>query len=241
MKNKPFIFTIISLLCLVEPVIKILYFKAITHFDFVVIMSNLMARDSFRDVFDFWLVYPLAGMLLWRIRKVTYFAFMSLLIYIVYNILTYEKYTWPFNSDSPFIYHYIVVVMSIMVFITFLFPKVREPFFDRRVRWWESKTRYQVNIACHLKNEHLVFPSEILNISGTGAFLKDSAYFNYGDKLNLEFDFLGTQITLPVEVINRHTVKGQNGYGVKFNFKSFRQNVQVSKIIGVIKRSSKAF
>jgi hypothetical protein len=71
--------------------------------------------------------------------------------------------------------------------------------------------------------------------------LKDSAYFNYGDKLNLEFDFLGTQITLPVEVINRHTVKGQNGYGVKFNFKSFRQNVQVSKIIGVIKRSSKAF
>jgi hypothetical protein len=130
MKNKPFIFTIISLVCLVGPVIKILYLKAITHFDFVVIMSNLIARDSFRDVFDFWLVHPLVGTLLWRIRKVTYFAFMSLLIYIVYNILTYEKYTLPFNSDSPFIYHYIVVVMSIMVFNTFLFPKVREPFFD---------------------------------------------------------------------------------------------------------------
>jgi hypothetical protein len=71
--------------------------------------------------------------------------------------------------------------------------------------------------------------------------LKDSAYFKDGDKLNMEFDFLGTLITLPVEVVNRHMVKGQHGYGVKFNFKSFRQNVQVTKIIGIIKRSTKAF
>lgn len=240
MKNKPLIFTVISLLCLIEPAIKILYFKAITHFDFMVIMTNLMTRDSFRDVFDFWLVYPLAGALLIKLRKWTYFAFMTLLAYIVYNIMTYEKYTWPYNSDSPFMYHYVVVAMSVAVFLIFLLPKMREPFFDRRVRWWEPKTRYQVGINCSLKNDALIFPSEIINISLSGAFLKDSAYFKIGDKLDLEFVFLGNNVSLPVEVIHKHSTNGRHGYGVKFNFKSFRQNVLLSRIINIIKQSNKA-
>ena len=239
MKNKPLIFTVISLLCLVEPLIKILYFKAITNFDFVVIFANLMTRDSFKDVFDFWLVYPIAGILLLKLRKWSYFTFMGLLVYIVYNILSYEKYTWPFNSDSPFLYHYAVVSLSTMVFMAFLLPAVREPFFDRRIRWWEPKVRYNVGINCTLKNQMLIFPSEILNISMSGAFLKDSTYFKVGDKLEMEFSFMGNQINLPVEVVHKHTIHGRHGYGVKFNFRSFRQNLLVAKLIRVIKQSSR--
>jgi hypothetical protein len=239
MKNKPLIFTLISILCLIEPIIKILYFKAITHFDFMIIMTNLITRDSARDVFDFWLVYPLAGLLLFKLRRWTYFAFMSLLVYIIYNILTYEKYTWPYNSDSPFMYHYMIVIMASMVFMTFLLPAVREPFFDQRVRWWEPQTRYLVGINCSLKNDSLIFPSEIINISLTGAFLKDSSYFKVGDKLDLEFNFLGNDITLPVMVIHKHSILGRHGYGVKFNFTSFKQNVKVAKIINLIKQSNK--
>lgn len=238
MKNKPLIFTIISLLCLVEPLIKVLYFKATTQFDFVVIFANLMTRDSVKDVFDFWLVYPIAGILLLKLRKWTYFTFMGLLVYIVYNILSYEKYTWPYNSDSPFLYHYAVVSLSMMVFMTFLLPAVREPFFDRRIRWWEPKVRYQVGINCALKNTSLIFPSEILNISMSGAFLKDSTYFKVGDKLDLEFLFLGSQVSLPVEVVHKHSIHGKKGCGVKFCFKSFRQNVLLAKIIKIIKQSN---
>lgn len=239
MKNKPLIFTIITILCLIEPLIKVLYFKAITHFDFLVIMTNLGARDSFKDVFDFWLVYPLAGLFLIKIRKWTYFAFMSLLIYIVYSIFTYEKYTWPYNSDSPFTYHYVVVAMACIVFFSFLLPTIREPFFDRKLRWWEPQTRYQVGINCSLKNENLVFSSEILNISLTGALLKESTYFKVGDRLDLEFSFLGEDISLPVQVVHKLMANGKQGYGVKFTFKSFKQSVVISKVINVIKQSSK--
>jgi hypothetical protein len=240
MKNKPLIFTMISILCIIEPIIKILYFKAITHFDFMVIMTNLNTRDSFKDVFDFWLVYPIAGILMFKLRKWSYFAFMSLLGYIVYSIMTYEKYTWPYNSDSPFMYHYLVVIMSVMVFMAFLLPGVREPFFDRRLRWWEPKVRYKVGINCCLKNDTLIFPSEIINISVSGAFLKESSYFKIGDKLDLEFNFLGKEISLPVMVIHKHSVSGRNGYGVQFTFKSFKQNVLVARIINVLKQSSQA-
>jgi hypothetical protein len=133
--------------------------------------------------------------------------------------MTYEKYTWPYNSDSPFMYHYVVVIMTMMVFMAFLLPGVWEPFFDRRVRWWEPKVRYAVGINCSLKNDNVIFPSEIINISLTGAFLKD--------------------VLLPVMVIHKHSIHGRHGYGVQFNFKSFKQNVMVAKIINILKQSGK--
>lgn len=237
MKNKPLVFTLLSILCLIEPLFKLAYFKVTTHFDFIVIFSNLMARNSLRDIFDFWIVFPLAGILLIRIRKWTYFAFMSLLIYIVYGILSYEKYTWPYYSDSPFFYHYAIVFSSLGVFIYFLMPRVREPFFNNRVRWWETKARYPVNIECGLKNESLALVSEILNLSLTGAFIKEDARVKVGDKLNIDFTYLGTQVSLPIEIVSQHKVGAHEGFGVKFNYKSFRQNVQISKIIGIIKNS----
>lgn len=241
MKNKPFIFTVLSVLCFIEPLIKILYFKATTKFDFVVIFANLQARNTFLEVVDFWLIFPIAGMLILRLRKWTYFSFMAVLAYINYNIFTYEKYTWPYNSDSPFLYNYVVALMSVAVFAYFLSPKVREPFFDRRVRWWEPKTRYNVHISCKLQGNHLTFPSQIINISQSGAFVFDSKYMKIGEHLILEFNFLGQTISVPVEVVNRHALHGQVGYGLKFNFKTLKQSVIMSKVIKVLKKSNSEF
>lgn len=241
MKNKPFIFTLLSILCMIEPAIKVLYFKAITHFDFMVIFANLKARNTFMEVFDFWLVFPIAGLLIMKVRKWTYFAFMSVLAYIMYNISTYEKYTWPYNSDAPFLYNYVVVAMSAAVFVYFLFPKVREPFFDRRVRWWEPQLRYAVQINCKVHGPNLTFPTQMLNISQTGAFLQYSPYLKVGERLHLEFNFLGQSIEVPVEVVHKSTIKNYPGYGVRFVFRSFTQSLRVAKVINVIKRSNVLF
>lgn len=241
MKNKPFIFTVLSVLCFIEPLIKVLYFKATTHFDFVVIFANLKARNTFIEVVDFWLIFPIAGMLIMRLRKWTYFSFLTVLSYINYNIFTYEKYTWPYNSDSPFIYNYFVAMMSVAVFVYFLFPKVREPFFDRRVRWWEPKTRYNVHITCKLQSTNLTFPSQIINISQSGAFVQDSKYLKVGDHLMMEFKFIGQTISIPCEVVNRHSFGNNIGFGLKFNFKTLRQSVMMAKVIKVLRKSQKEF
>jgi hypothetical protein len=241
MKNKPLIFTVLSILCLIEPLIKILYFKAITHFDFVVILANLKARDSFIEVVDFWLVFPIAGLLITRLRKWTYFAFMGVLAYINYNIFTYEKYTWPYNSETPFMYNYVIALMTVAIFLYFLSAKVREPFFNRRLRWWEPKTRYCVQIICKLQSSNLTFPSQILNISQTGAFVEESKYMKVGDELNIEFNFLGQEISLPVEVIHKSLNNGVSGFGLKFKFSSFRQSVMMMRVINVMKKSQTEF
>jgi hypothetical protein len=241
MKKKPLIFTILSILFLIEPAIKVLYFKASTQFDFLVIFANIKARNTFMEVVDFWLIFPIAGILITRLRKWTYFAFLAVLSYINYNIFTYEKYTWPYNSDSPFMYNYVIAMMSVIVTAYFLMPKVREPFFNRNVRWWENKARYNVQIACKLQSNSLTFPGQILNISQSGAFIEDSKYMKVGDSLQLDFNFLGQTITIPVQVMNKHSVGTVTGYGVKFNFVSFRQSIVVTKVIKVLKKSQTEF
>ena len=241
MKNKPLIFTVLSVLCLIEPLIKVLYFKAATHFDFLVIFENLKARNTFVEVFDFWMAFPLAGLLIMRLRKWTYLGFMSMLSYIVYNIFSYEKYTWPYNSDTPFMYNYVVAMGAVAVFLYFLSPKAREPFFDRRARLWETKTRYKVDIYCKLQSSSLTFPSKIINISKSGAFVQDSPYINIGDLLVMEFNFLGEKIEVPLRIVHKYESEHKCGYGAEFVFNSLSQSMKLSKVVSIIQKSHGLF
>jgi Tfp pilus assembly protein PilZ len=138
-------------------------------------------------------------------------------------------------------YNYLVALASVAVFAYFLLPKVREPFFDRRVRWWEPKSRYNVHITCKLQGTHLTFPSQILNLSQSGAFVQDSKYMKVGDQLVMDFNFLGQTISMPVEVVNKHTIQNQTGYGLKFNYRTLKQSVVMSKVIKVLKKSQSEF
>lgn len=241
MKNKPLLFTVLSVLCFIEPLIKVLYFKAITKFDFLVIFANLQSRNTFMEVVDFWLIFPIAGLLIMKLRKWTYIAFMSILAYINYNIFTYEKYTWPYNSDTPFMYNYVVAVASFVIFAYFLSPKAREPFFEKRARLWEVKTRYNVQISCKLQGSNLTFPSTIMNISQTGVFVHDTKYMNVGDMLQIEFNFLGQTISLPVQVMNKHKSGNVMGFGLQFKFNTLKQSVMMAKIMKVLKKSQSEF
>jgi hypothetical protein len=156
-------------------------------------------------------------------------------------MFTYEKYTWPYNTEAPLFYHYAIALLSLGVFFFFLSPKVREPFFDKRVRWWEPKTRYSVDISCKLQGEHLTFPTTIKNISQTGAFVSHSKYIKVGDQFQLEFNFLGETLSFPVVAISKHTINGVEGYGLQFKFRGLRQSVLMSKVIKVLKRSQQEF
>ena len=100
MKTKPIPFSSITLFCLFEPVAKLVYFKTTTHFPWDTILSNLMSRDTMSDVFNFWLIFPLAGLTLLKIRAWSYVLFLSLMVFNVYSLVSYEAYTWPYNERS---------------------------------------------------------------------------------------------------------------------------------------------
>ena len=237
MRKKPLVFTLVSLLCIVEPLIKILYFKVTTQFDFDVIIQNLLARESFLEVIDFWLIYPLAGLLILKLRKINYYAFMSVLVYIFYSIATYEKYTWPYNSDKPFVYNYVITGLSFAVFLYFLLPSTRRPFFDSRVRWWEPMVRYNVYLPCTVSKSDLTFQANVLNISKSGLFIEDHVKVQIGDMLNIYLEAFGVKLSATIEVMNKHSLNNKIGFGARFRLDSIGQNLTVRSLISRIKRS----
>jgi hypothetical protein len=235
MRNKPLIFQLLSVLFIFEPFIKIFYFKAATHFEFTVIFANIFARSGLRDIFDFWIVFPIAGLMLWKLRKWTYFAFLTIMAYLIFSIATYEQYTWPYNSDSPLFYHYFVIAITLFTIAVFLVPDVRAPFFNKKIRWWETKPRYKTTIPAKITGNKITFQSEILNISQSGAFLKDNNLLTPGDIVALTFESEGLAMEIPVKVISRHMVASNPGFGVQFYPTSVTQKFQLFRLIGRIR------
>lgn len=235
MRNKPLIFQLLSILFLLEPAIKVLYFKASTHFEYSIIFANILSRTGLREIFDFWIVFPVAGLMLWKLRKWTYFAFLSIMAYLIFSILTYEQYTWPYNSDSPLFYHYFVIALTLGVMAYFLIPDVRAPFFNQKLRWWETKPRYRTSIPAKITGNKITFQSEILNISQTGAFLKDNNLLAPGDVVSLSFESEGLLLEIPVKVVSRHVIASTPGFGVQFFPTSLSQKIQMFRLIGRIR------
>jgi hypothetical protein len=238
MKQKPLIYILISIFCVIEPLVKLFYFRITTDFKFDVIFSNVFARTGFFEIFDFWLVFPLTGLTLLKIRKWTYFAFMSFLIYIIYSILTYEKYTWPYYSESPFLYHYVLVGLCCVGFIYFLFPEVRQPFFDRTIRWWENKRRFHVNIPCEVKLGSAVYATTIMNLSQTGAFLKGTPELQDLKAADLTFTYGDLKLLLPMTLISHHNYNNVPGIGVKFEFKNWGSKLQAARLMKKVKKAA---
>jgi len=240
MNKKPLLITVLSILCLVEPVIKICYFKAKTHFDFDVILMNLSSRSTPKEIFDFWLVFPFIGLLLTKVRGWTYIAFMSVLMYIVYSLSTYESFTWPYNSSHPFAYNYVVVILSIMAFTYFLTPHARRPFFDRRARLWEVQTRLDFNVPCKiLASNGESFNSKVMNISKSGAYIRDAWALNAGELVDLEFDFMGGMVAVRGKIVHLNPSCGENGFGLAFKLKRSEKK-RIAKIVNIIKLSKAA-
>lgn len=240
MRKKPFFLTLLSVLCLIEPLIKIVYFRITTNFSFLTIMANLSERDSFREVFEFWLLFPIAGLMILKLRNWSYVGFIGLMSYIIYTIINYEEYTWPYNSDTPFMYSYVVAMVCFAIIVYFLLPSTRRPFFDARVRWWEPMVRYNVDMPCQLVTSKGSWKSTIHNLSKSGVFVQDSEKVEVGDKLIMELIAYGETYSLILEVKNKHTINGQVGFGAQIHFNSLGQIFRFRGMVNKIKDAQEA-
>ena len=115
--KKPLVFIILGILHILEPIFKIIYFKATTDFSFDAVLSNVWAIEGLKNIFEFWFLFPLGGLALLNINRWTYLLFFSVQIYSIYSSLTYEPFTWPYVNATP---HFFSLTMLIFNFFILL-------------------------------------------------------------------------------------------------------------------------
>jgi CheY-like chemotaxis protein len=230
---KPLPIRVVSTIQLLDPLIKILILKISTGFSFLTVIDNISKINGIKSIFDFWLLFPLAGLALLSVRKWSYFAFLALQGYAVFSFLTYEKYSAPYFSEVPLISTQLIMLFNILIIIYFLFPQVRRPFFDRRIRGWENELRYPVEIPCELqsKTNKDVETCEILNISKSGAFIITPSKLEDGESLELNFSFYSFDFKLVGTVMTESVYNRAQGYGIQFNFIQYGDKQNMRKLI----------
>lgn len=241
MKNRPFLFLLIAFFHLVEPLIKLAYFKATTPFSFGTIISNIAQIHSTKEMIEFWLLFPIAGLALLGVKRWSYPIFVGVQIYNIYGHMTYEKYTWPYVSEIPFASGLILLFINSLIIIYFALPDVRRPFFDKSVRWWETRTRYtqSIPITFHTNNPRDIMDGVIENISETGVFINHKNIIDVGSELKINLNYKDHSMTIKGHVVAHHAFKGQRGMGVQFDFENIWEKLYIRKIVRDVKREVK--
>jgi hypothetical protein len=233
MKNRPILFIVIAILHLIEPLMKVLYFKMTTPFSLSTIASNIASISGTRELFEFWFLFPLGGIALLGVKRWSYPVFVGVQIYSLWSHILYERFTWPYVSEIPFYSSLALLMMNVAIIIYFAFPDVRKPFFDRSIRWWETSPRYiqHLPITFSLTNPDILSDGEILNISRTGAFVACREVLETGTIIALNLAVADTALSLKAEIVSTHSFEGVRGIGIKFRFTNIWEDLAMRKLL----------
>jgi len=112
-----------------------------------------------------------------------------------------------------------VTLLQIVLVTYFLLPAVRTPFFNPRVRWWETKPRYELRLPVGLRKDPQAawLQSMILNLSEGGCFLEASDRLENGDTFDIAIDVFTQKFEVKGKVVHaREIAGGQRCYGIQF-------------------------
>jgi hypothetical protein len=240
MKKKPLLFIALALAHFLEPIIKLIYFKMTTSFSFATIINNISQIQSTREVFDFWLLFPLGGFALITVKKWSYPIFVGVQAYSIFSHLTYEQYTWPYVSEFPFISSLAILTMNALIIFYFALPDVRKPFFDKSIRWWETRKRYSMRIPMNFAavGNKRSYNCDILNISQSGVFLGSHHDLEVGTDIKMNILYKDYAITVIGQIKSHHNFENEQGFGVKFRFENIWENLYMRKVVRQISKDT---
>jgi hypothetical protein len=230
MKHRPLIFILLALVHLLGPIIKIVSLKVATGFDYITVINNILSIESYKAIFEFWFLMPIGGFALINIRKWSYWLFVAVQVYSIISFITYEEFTWPYVNKTPDFSSLVLVGINVIIVIYFAFPQVRKPFFDEKLRWWETAYRYTINKPFILKllDGTIIPDSMIINISRTGCFIKTKREVASNQFVIVGLSpILGKKFEVLAELKNRHFLNNEEGFGLRFIPISFLDQIRI--------------
>ncbi len=217
--EKPLSLYILAAGLFLEPLIKILYMKLQTGFDWEILMRTVFSIEGVINNIEFWALFPLAGYALVSIKSWSFFFFIGLQIYSVYNYITYEKFTWPYGTETPHISSGLLLFFNMALVLYFIVPANRRPYWNKTRRLWRNTSRYATSLQTKFKSNGKTICTTITNISETGAYFITTHRLPVGHKMELSLPIEGEE--KKIEAIIRRIQETPNesyfGYGVEFS------------------------
>ena len=157
----------------------------------------------------------IAGVAIYACKRWSFYIY--LISITVLFISSYQGYLSKAGTISlaPVFFAYFI---NVVVVVYFLIPAVRNIYFNRRMRWWEIKPRYQCDYSASWKfvDDEIVHSGHINNFSVDGLFLKSDIIPRDEDFIEVQVPFDGQgEAKLTGQVIFHSKTKSL-GFGVQF-------------------------
>ncbi len=234
--QKPTSFYILAWSLLLEPVLKILYLKVNTAFDWEILARTIFSIEGFANNFEFWGLFPLAGYALLSVSAWSFLFFIGLQVYALYAYFSYEKFTWPYVAESPFISVSFLLAINTALVLYFAVPANRRPYWNQMRRIWRNTARYTTNLKSQFKWGEKQVGTTITNISETGAYFTSAEGLDIGQKMQIKIPINGELKELEAVVRRAQDTAHESytGYGVEFNYKSRSDKKLLKEFVGTL-------
>lgn len=215
MKHKPWPLVVLAIAHFVAPIFNIIGSSYMMGLPVMKYLALFIENRGASGLLSLLGMMPLAGYAIYAIKPWSYPLFLSIVGWEFYsNYKSYKEFTAYFNMPM-FIFSY---TLSIGLVSYFLVPAVRRYYFNRRLRWWESRPRYATNINATVELEGNTIDCTIKDLSRGGAFIEIKSQMIQNTEVKLEFNRDKHHFILTSRVVHRLHYEDDTvaGYGLEF-------------------------
>lgn len=234
---KPWPIIILALAHILAPIANIFYSSWLLNAGLrYYLIVTFLHGDKFGPIL-YLLGYPIAGIAIYKTNRWSYPIFFFIMTaMMVSNFMTWRQFPQFFNFAS-LLFTYVI---NFAVVSYFLIPQVRSVYFNPRLRWWETKPRYDVEIPTQIIVGEAASTGTIQNISEGGMFLESPMLLLLGNEIQLGFVSQGNEIKIPGKIVHVREADPR-GYGVQFihtpeSASLLKENVKLIKKSGAHER-----
>jgi len=149
---------------------------------------------------------------IFMVRKWGWYLFIGFSLFSV-GMTAFNHFSDP-TVNLPYTLSFeIAVLLSIAFFFT---KHVRSPYFNPRMRWWETSKRFRVTLDSSVISEHKNASGKVLDISEDGCFLAAPIKLDEGENIWIKIKSLGIVVNCIGRVVRLSEPGEPKGFGVMF-------------------------
>lgn len=210
MKTRPWPLIILAIAHLLAPVSNAILSAHLQHTPLLVYLQrSTRGPEIFQSGFMIAIFFIAAASiyLMKRWSYAVYLVSMGLVTY--FNIQAAREYPHLYSIALSLP----LAVFDLLIVGYFLIPEVRAGYFNPRLRWWESKPRYEVNAPIALSTNWNQGDATLVNIAEGGAFVRTPVRLEKEDPVEMTIQILSHNVRASGKVVHCSSV----GYGIHFD------------------------
>lgn len=232
MKKRPLSIVLIALFYFIQPIGNVVQAAFVNNLPLLG-EGGILARLLWTD----WIIlglFPIVGIGIYKVKRWGWYLFICFsALLILYNLAVYFFLNPNYNLETVLFFIMIITAISAL----FLRKHVYAPYFNPRLRWWETARRYRVQLKTTIMTSDGVSPCKTMDISDSGAFVECASDFKEGSHVWLNLGCNGIEISCLGKVVRKSEAKENRiGYGIMFLDLSKDTKKKIRQLIWTLER-----